>query len=283
MTKPLTCLVLLLGFSLGRTSAQNGVLFEPVLTVEYARNTVDNTHLNDFFNSYNSFHAADIVSPWEEIGKAPFAHMQYRAGFWSLVGNEKIGFYMASNLVWGKGREKREVTLSNGLSQELDMTSKARGWDVHVGIGGARWYLTTLMTAYAHVLDFKLYTVFPDGSRSMGNLFKISGHYSGLLPTLDVGLGAGVNIGPVALVAKVENPLSNFPPGRYLITLDDYDSSDEYPLTDLPRDYALWVTDPVTLGALAAEDDQQVMVLTDAFTGLRFSVGLEFSPSRLLR
>ena len=245
-----------------------------MLTLEYGHNTIDPVPLNDFFSSYEAFWGSRVAETWQPATAGMLAGPQARFGFRFVSAEEGMGMVAASNVLYGWARAKRDFTFTNNTGHELIVQTNNYGWDFHLGLGNRQWYVVGLMTAHTRDLTLDLYTTLPDGSRTLSNLYKIAGVYTGLATTFDVGLGAGVSLGGWMLTAKLENPLANFPPARYLITTIDYEATDEV-LAELPRDFALWATDPVAYAEALIPEDQEVAVLTDHFSGLRVSVGVE--------
>ncbi|HAA12414.1 MAG TPA: hypothetical protein DCE41_12240 [Cytophagales bacterium] len=264
----------LIQVSFGQMRGAGDQGFIPILTVEYGYNTIDPQPLNDFFNSYSTFWGSQVAADWQPVTTGTLAGPQARLGLRYWSGTGAVGFTAASNFMYGYARARRTFTFTNNMGHDLRMRSHNLGWDFHLGIVGDRWYLVSLATAHVRDLTLDMYTTFPDGSRSLGNLYKISGIYEGLVTTFDVGLGVGVALKKVNLTAKLESPLPGFPPARFLVTALDYGTNEEI-LDEMPRDFVLWATDPVEYANQAIPEDQEVAIVVDSFSGLRLAFGVE--------
>lgn len=246
----------------------------PTITVAYGHNTIDEAPLNQFFDSFNTFWGDQVAEPFETLDATAFAHMEYGGGLRALFPSQGLGVTLATNAVFGRAEAKRQMRYVNGMGHDLEMHTRDIGWDFHLGLTLGKHLLASgIAEAYIRDLTYLMYTRFQNGSRSLGNVYKIAGVYTGTATTFDIGFGAGLKLGPLLFTAKWMFPMSNFPPGQEIVTLDDYDT-DEFPPTDFPVNYELWATDPVQFAAEAA-DGQEVALLTDRMRGMRFTFGVE--------
>lgn len=241
----------------------------PTFTVQHGRNDIDPGQLNEFVTSFNDFWSSDTALAFEKVDADEFAHLEIGAGLRAMLGP----ITLATNVTWGDGTADRSFRYTNRVGHDLDMRTKDITWDAQFGlVFRKRLMVSTIITAYYRDITYRLYTVFPDDSRSLGNVYKISGVYTGTTSSVEFGVGTGLFVGPVLLNIKWLRPTS-FPPGQDLISLDDYDN-DELPPTWLPADYPLWTTDPVAF-AQADASGEEVGVLADRLKATRLVIGIE--------
>lgn len=116
-------------------------------------------------------------------------------------------------------------------------------------------------------LGLRYSTLYPDGSESIGTEYKLNGYYDGLTSAFEFGPQFTYRIGPVGSFFRMSWVLPNFPPGKNIVTMEDY-SNNHYPPTDFPSNYVTYATDPVTF---VVNNDG---LLTDSFEGNRITIGL---------
>jgi len=248
--------------------------FYPFLLVEQSQTDTDFAQVNTFFDSFNTFWQSSQREAFQPLQGEDFTHYRFGGGFRMVAAESNFGFSIQTAFTYGRVSTDRQFRYTNGMGHDMDVTHREYSWDFQMGpVIAKRILLQGILNGYFRDLSYRMYTRFQDGSRSLGNVYKISGVYTGLGSSLEVGVGGGIRLGPLYLNAKWVTPLSGFPPGQNLVDLDDYDN-DEFPPTQLPADYALWATDPVEFAQQDAAG-APVGVKVDALRGSRITFGLE--------
>ena len=235
---------------------------------EYSSSQFETKGINTFVNSFNNFWGEQLSTPLTEFKGNEFSHPNIGIGF-RVISRGKMGFSGSTAFMYGKTKYSTTNQWSTQVENEMLFKVRDLQWTVNAGLHfGNLFYLEAYSGAHIRRLFMEYATVYPDGSRSLSSEYKLNGLYSGNVSTFDVGVQAGFRIKFVMLYARLTKPLSNFPTGKGLISLDDYDNVN-YPPSEFPTDYEIYATDPIQF----VEED--LGLKTDDFEGMRLSIGIE--------
>ncbi|MBI1226536.1 MAG: hypothetical protein GC192_14980 [Bacteroidetes bacterium] len=259
---------LLLAFSPIVGYAQNGYSAGFSLITEYSYSSFDTKGMNGFVNTFNEFWGQKLSKPYSEFSGHEFSHPKFGIGFRFLTqGN--AGFTASTAFLYGRKKYQHSATWANDVQNELDFKVRDLSWTVTTGMHIRNAiFLEVFFDANGRKLEMAHATIYQDGSKSLSSEYKLNGLYTGKIASSDIGLQLGFRLGPILLYCKPTWALKNFPPGKDLVTLDDY-TNVNYPPTDFPSDYRKYTTDP--LGYV----EQNLGVKTDDFEGFRLAFGAE--------
>ncbi|MBN8589190.1 MAG: hypothetical protein J0L94_12820 [Rhodothermia bacterium] len=235
----------------------------------YGADRMDNANLNTFVSSFNAYYSTYIKAKYEDF-PAVLSGPMYRVGY---RGSGLVGSKIAVALHYqsGKHHVPRTALLGSGLKNEMNLDVVNRDVLVELGVGGKRGFINALMQGQFRNSTITYYTVYQDGSRSIGYEFDINGYYEVSTPEIMAGVSAGLRLGKrVIIPIQVVFPV--WLPGGDTINMTDYDTS-RYRSNDFPREFDFWVKD--RLGV-----DQENALTQGDFRGVRISVGLEIQLTK---
>ncbi|MBL7979805.1 MAG: hypothetical protein JNN12_15825 [Bacteroidetes Order II. Incertae sedis bacterium] len=266
MRSTLLVVLLLHSFALLHAQSAFGGL---AVGAAYGIDRIDSASLNSFVESFNTYYAANIKAKYASFPEAlpgPVIRVGYRGS--GLAGSKLA---MAFQYQTGKHHIPRSATLGTGLKNELDLDVVNRDVLIEVGVGGKRGFLNALMQGQFRNSTITYYTVYQDGSRSIGYEFDINGYYEVSTPEIMAGVSAGLQLGKrVIIPIQVAFPV--WLPGGDFINMTDYDTS-RYRSNDFPREFDFWVKD--RLGV-----DEGNAITEGNFRGMRISIGVEILLTR---
>lgn len=230
--------------------------------------------LNAFTSSFNDFWGNKLSSPYESYQSGDFTMPNFGIGG-RLTAANKMGFTATLNMLYGKSTHTNSVTWSNNIQNELE--HRLRDFRFNFS-AGAVLLKTIILEGYLGSTFRKMtlnhYTVYPDGSKSMSQLYELNGQYTGTTVGFDYGVQAGIRIWRLYFYGRYTLPTRNFPPAKGLVTMTDYPRVGSVG-TQFPQDYQLYATNPAAL-AQKEVDTNDAYLKTDDYEGSRISFGVEF-------
>lgn len=245
--------------------------FSPGLSLiaEYSSSKFDTKGMNGFVNSFNEFWGNKLSQPYQTFSGDELSHPYFGVGF-RVISQGKMGFTASTAFLFGNKKYEHTAGWENGVGNELGFKIRDLSWTVTLGMHFNNLiYLEGFFDAHARKLEMAHTTIYQDGSRSLSSEYKLNGLYSGKIASSNVGIQAGLRLWSFLLYVKPTWALKNFPPGKDLVTLDDY-TNVNYPPSDFPSDYNLYATDPLQYV------EENLGVKTDDFEGFRLAIGVEF-------
>ncbi len=230
--------------------------------------------LNNFTSSFNDFWGNRLSEPYESYQSGDFTMPNFGIGGRISAAN-MLGFTMSLNMLYGKSQHSKTVTWSNNIQNELEHNLR----DFRFNFSGGFILLKTIflegyLGSTFRKMGLNHYTIYPDGSKSLSQLYELNGQYSGTTVAFDYGVQAGIRVWRLYVYGRYTFPTKNFPPAKGLVTMSD-DPRIGSVGTQFPQDYALYATDPAAL-AQKEVDTNDAYIKTDDYEGNRFSIGVEF-------
>jgi len=240
--------------------------FKLSLRLEYEASLLQGFDLNDFYRSYNDYHASFATQFFDTIRSTELSHPAIGLGFRFVKGDD-FGF---SGGLWGTyGRKKtlREARFLTNIVTRSDLLTR----DVNLQLD-AGFHIQQKFFLHGHIATrfrktvLDLGYIYPDGSFSLGSEYDILGVYQANTTTLDAGLNLGFKIKDVYIPIGISWPLVNLSEEGRLADLDERQKR----WTDLPRDFAQWNNDPESI------DPRTDLVSNQSFQAIRLNIGIEY-------
>lgn len=152
-----------------------------------------------FFNTYNSYFAADIKTPFkEDFGAA--------SGFWWRTGycfsDDDPGFYFNAVTGISKFNTKNAVTLKNDDQREVKLHVSDWSTDLILGFGSNKFHIAPVGSFYLR--NNRAYNgyIYADGTKSYGTEKYLNGIFSASRLSTSFGAEAGFGIKQVNVIVK---------------------------------------------------------------------------------
>lgn len=232
----------------------------------YHKEGIKPVGLNSFMDSYNSYYSVGMKDPFDHFGSLPSWGMGYGVDLinWNLGGG---GIYFRSGILISHAKTSSSAKIWNNYSNEIIL--KMNDWRVPFDFGVNIKGVASLFLASDFTFrktELEMWTIYPDGSRSIGNEFDINGVYTALHPIFNLGVGAAFRVWKLTIPVRLTYGFNLFNEVR--VPLTDYDAN-EYRSNDFPRDFSLW------LNSLVGANPENV-VYKDEITGMHFSIGIKY-------
>ena len=222
----------------------------------FERAAYDTVDLDVFTDTYNTYYAQRLDAPYDFVDPTlshPFFGGTIRIDAGTLVA--------AFGYQYGRKGQTRAADLG-AIEQAFDLTVTDHTVVTELGLDlGAGLYLAGVVSGVFRSVALDHRTTYADGSTSIGNELVPNGHFTGVNPHLDAGVGVGLRLGRIAVPVRVTVPVMTF---------------EGNPLTDFdlqlrsyfPADWERYLEDNANV-------DDGNAVREDAFGGLRVTVGVE--------
>lgn len=246
--------------------AQSKVNYSLAFRIDYESSRLLGDDLNDFFLSYNEYHASFTSLFFDTLRANDLSHFNFGVGSRIRVG-EEMGFSGSALMTFGRRTIRRDAIFLTNITTRTDLQVNDLTLHFDGGIHYQHKYFAHMqigMRSRRNVFDVGY--IYADGSYSLGNEYDILGVYQSFTTTLDLGLNLGIRVKQFYIPIGISWPVVLFPEDR--LYLEDFDLAQDN--SQLPRDYAQWANNPATL------DPATQLVRGESFRAMRINIGLEF-------
>ncbi|MEL7340746.1 MAG: hypothetical protein AAGM67_09690, partial [Bacteroidota bacterium] len=220
--------------------AQSKATYSLIVRGDFESSRLLGDYLNDFFLSYNDYHASFTSQFFDTLAPNDLSHFNFGLGA-RISSGEGIGFSGGTFLSFGRKTVRRDAAFLTNITTRTDLQVN----DLTIQFEGGLHYQNQY---FAHVQlglrsrrnVFDVGYIYADGSYSLGSEYDILGVYESFTSTLDLGLNLGIKIKQLYIPLGISWPVVVFPEDRRW--LQDFDVVRTY--TQLPRDYRQWANDP---------------------------------------
>ncbi|MEL6653079.1 MAG: hypothetical protein AAFQ87_19925 [Bacteroidota bacterium] len=236
------------------------------LRVDYEASRLLGDDLNDFYLSYNEYHASFTSLFFDTLRANELSHFNFGLGSRIATG-EDIGFSGSAFLMLGRKTIRRDAIFLTNIVTRTDLQVNDLTLHFDGGIHYQRKYFAHLQVGMRSRRNtFDVGYIYADGSYSLGNEYDILGVYQSFTSTLDLGLNLGIKVKQFYIPIGISWPVVLFPEDR--LYLEDFDALQGN--NQLPRDYRQWANEPAGL------DPATQLVRGESFRAMRINIGLEF-------
>lgn len=237
----------------------------PILGIGYGFNGFTPDSLNLFVQSYNTYYEVGMKDPLPEYNFSNMHGINVSVGY-RYMKRKKSSFSGLILYQYGYSSNTKRSKIWSNLGNELNLAFNTHEILLEGGyqIKGF-FYMHALFGGIIRDVGIKSYTVYPDGSRSIGKEYDINGYYSGTSTTIQVGGSLGFRVWHFFFPIRVHYgfPLTDGVP------LVDY-NADRFRQHEFPKDYVVFVSD---VNGTQFETNN---IPIESFSGLRLQFGVEF-------
>lgn len=258
-------LILLLPLSIW---GQSGDLPKLSLRLEYEASALQSFDLNDFYRSYNEYHASFATQYFDTLSASELSHPAIGLGTRFAIG-EDFGFSSGLFFTYGRKSIRREARLLTNIVTRTDLLTHDSNLQLDLGFHLQRkFFLHGHIAARFRKSILELGNLYPDGSLSLGNEYDILGVYQANTTSLDLGVNAAFKIKKIYIPIGISWPIAGLS-GDGMQWMQDFDTRQSR-RTELPRDYEQWANNPANI------DPATDLVRTESFQAIRLNIGIEY-------
>jgi len=237
----------------------------PFVGAGYAFNGFHTDNLNNFVRTFNDYYSVGMQQAFTEYDLSTMNGFYVSMG-WRLMKRHRSGFSgaVAYNYGYNSNTKRSVIWTGSGYDLNLEFYNHDFLFEGGYQVKGLFFIHALLGFSFRHT-DMEVWSVYPDGSRSMGYEYDINGFYQTEAINIELGGSLGFRCWHFFFPIRISYGLPFLPVGE-LIDFDANRWRSEY----FPSDYNAWVNDP------AGGNEQDYRVPDADFSGLRIQFGVEF-------
>jgi len=225
--------------------------------------------INRFVVGFNDMWASSISTGFHQYDGSELGQTFTTSGFRLVWGKKDMQWTASSDYAFGAGKDKNEVSFSNGAAQKLVLRSNCNQINQSFGVvfNEGKLWLEGLYCTNLGKMIIEYSTLQPDKTESFGTEYKLNGLYVGTLKTMQFGAQVSYRHKKFVFYTRALVPVAVLGPNKAERGFKDEQSSQPDP-TDFPSNYDTYLNDPQ--GHISRLENLQ----TTDFKGFSYGFGI---------